>query len=429
MIPRPKRIFYGWWIVGAASVVQLLNVGLLFHGFGAYVLHLQAEFGWSRAAISGAFAMARTESGILGPVQGWLIDRHGPRASMFAGFVLFGAGFVCLSRMDSILALYLSFALLALGSSLAGFLPIATTVNNWFIRRRASALGLTLAGGSAGGLLVPLVVWSLSSYGWRPTAFASGVLLWVVGLPITRLMRHRPEAYGQVPDGGEPADRSGDETGQAHTEARNRAAAEPAFTARQAIRTRAFWYLSIAHGAALLVVGTVLLHQVPHMVEGIGLSEERAALIVALLVAVSVVGQLGGGYLGDRIDKRLGVFACLWMHTAALAIFAVASSELGAVVFAVLHGIAWGVRGPLINAMRADFFGRASYATISGYASLILMVGMTAGPLFAGFAHDVAGDYRAAFLILALLTALGSGTILLARPPLDPAAAGPPEGR
>ena len=418
------RIFYGWWIVLAGFFIQALNGGLLFHAFSAYILPLQGEFGWSRAQLSGAFSMARAESGILGPLQGWLIDRYGPRAMMCLGIALFSLGFVLFSRMDSLATFYLSFALLALGSSLGGFMPIGTTITNWFVRQRTTALGISMTGMGAGGLLIPLVVLSLSTYGWRDTALISGILILVVGMPVSLLMRHRPEPYGFRPDGAPPEEQR--TPGKERHPPEKQRPGPGGLTARQALRTPAFWLISITHSAALLVVGGVMLHQIPHMVEGMGLSEEMAASNVALLLGITIAGQLGGGYIGDRMDKRKGIFACMWMHALALIIFAYATSALGAVLFAVLHGMAWGVRGPMINAMRADYFGRAFYATISGFASLIVMIGMTVGPLFAGFMHDLSGDYQVAFLVLAFLAVLGSGAILLARPPvLDGDKAGP----
>ena len=111
----------------------------------------------------------------------------------------------------------------------------------------------------------------------------------------------------------------------------------------------------------------------------------------------------------------------MWMHTLGIVVFTYATTATGAIVFAVLHGTAWGVRAPLINSLRADYFGRSSFAMISGFAALLVMFGMTLGPLFAGFMHDLNGDYEAAFLILGGLTALGSGAILLARKPVLPA--------
>ena len=161
----------------------------------------------------------------------------------------------------------------------------------------------------------------------------------------------------------------------------------------------------------------MLVHQIPHMVERVGLSQEAAATNVTLLLVFVIGGQLCGGWIGDRIDKRLIMALCMWMHAAALILFAHADSRFDSTVFAIVHGTAWGVRGTLINAIRADYFGRASYATISGFASLIIMIGMTIGPLFAGFLHDLTGTYRQAFMILAGLSALGSVALMLARKP------------
>ena len=407
---KKDRLFFGWWIVLASYVIQVLNGGLLFHAFGAYILPLQAEFGWGRAAVSGVFSMVRAESGILGPLQGWLIDRYGPRSIMRIGIVLFGIGYLLFSRIESLWELYLSFALIALGSSLGGFIPIAATITNWFSRQRATALGISMTGMGVGGLLIPLVVWSLTNYGWRDTAFFSGLLILLCGLPATQLMRYSPEAYGLLPD-GDSAPATGRDPSPGD---------EPCFTTRQALRTSSFWLLSIGHSSALFVVGTVLVHQIPHMVEHIGISQEHAATNVTLLLVFMISGQLLGGWIGDRINKRWVMVGCMWMHAVALLLFAFATTRLEIALFAAIHGSAWGVRGTLINAIRADYFGRASYATISGFASLIIMVGMTTGPLFAGYLHDLTGGYQQAFMVLAGLSALGSIALFLARKPKTP---------
>ena len=419
-------LFYGWWIVVGGFLIQALNGGLLFHAFSAYILPLQAAFGWNRTQATTAFAMARAESGILGPIQGWLIDRYGPRTIMRIGNTLFGLGFILFSRMDSLLTFYASFAVLALGSSLGGFMPIATTVTNWFVRRRSAALGIMLSGMGVGGLMIPGLVWFLSRYGWRATALMSGILVLVIGLPATQLMRRRPEDHGLLPD-GEQAATSRDPVA-ASDRSRPSNPAEPDFTARQALRTSAFWLLALVHASALLIVGSVLVHQIPHMVEGIGLSQERAASIVAMLVVVTMSGQLVGGYLGDRLNKRLCIFAAMWLHAIGLIIFAYATSATGVMVFAVVHGVAWGTRGTLINAIRADYFGRAAYATIMGYNSLLVMVGMSIGQIFSALIRDLSGSYRSAFLVLAGIAAVSSIAALLARPPVVPAASGDTHG-
>jgi len=117
-------------IVAAGYVVQALNGGLLFHAFSAYVLPLQDEFGWNRTLLSSAFALVRMESGLLGPLQGWMIHRFGPRRVMTVGNVLFAGGFLLFAQTHSLASFYGALAVVALGSSLGGFMPIATTVTN-----------------------------------------------------------------------------------------------------------------------------------------------------------------------------------------------------------------------------------------------------------------------------------------------------------
>ena len=406
-----NQLFFGWWIVLGSYVVQVLNGALLFHAFSAYILPLQAEFGWSRASVSGVFSMVRAESGILGPLQGWLIERCGPKIMMQVGIAFFGAGYIYFSHIDSLWDFYLSFALIALGSSLGGFIPISATITHWFARQRATALGISMTGMGVGGLLVPLVVWSLTHWGWRDTAFFSGLLIFCLGFPATLLMRQRPELYGLRPDG---------DSAPVEVEGEAPAVEEPRFTAGQALRTPTFWFLSIGHSSALFVVGTVLVHQIPHMVEHIGMSQEAAAGNVTLLLIFMICGQLAGGWIGDRADKRLVMVTCMWMHAVALVLFAFATSQFETTLFAAIHGTAWGVRGTLINAIRGDYFGRASYALISGFASLVIMVGMTTGPLFAGYLHDLTGSYQQAFIVLAGCSALGSLALILARKPAAP---------
>ena len=413
---RNLGLFYGWLIVGAGMAMQALINLLLGSAFGSYVAVLRQDYGWSKTIFSGAYAMQQIESGLLGPLQGTLIDRFGPRATMRVGVALFGLGFIAFSRMDSIVTFYLAFVMIALGTSLSGHFPITVTIVNWFARRRATALGLVSSGMAIGGLLAPLVAWSLSAHGWRTTAFASGVIIMLVGFPITGVMRHTPEAYGELPDGGEAA-RKADEP----RPAKGPPQADGAdFTAGQALRTRAFWCVALGHASALLVVAAVNVHLVSFLKEGKGYSVTAGATVFALLTAASLVGQVGGGFLGDRFNKRKVVILCMVGHAVALLLLAYAVAVWMVVLFALLHGLAWGTRGPLMAAIRADYFGRAAFGAISGYASLVLTAGTISGPMLAGILADRLGDYRVGFTVLAILAGLGSIFWILATPPRPP---------
>ncbi|MEZ4570738.1 MAG: MFS transporter [Thermomicrobiales bacterium] len=283
---RAQGVFYGWWVVSGAFAIQVLLSALLMQSFGAYVPVLQDQFGWSKAQLSAAFSLQRVESGLLGPIQGWMLDRFGPRNVMRVGMLLFGIGLMLFSQINSLTYFYLVFLLIAVGGSLGGFMSLTSTLVNWFVRKRATAMGVAQMGMSVGGLLVPLVAISLTDLGWRSTAFYSGIIVLVVGLPVTQLMRRNPEEYGLLPDG---------ETEEEAAERRARARAEQIESddiefAKQAMRTRAFWFISLGHGAAVLVVSAVMVHLIVHLNKGLGYSLRAAATVVSLMTIMQMIG-------------------------------------------------------------------------------------------------------------------------------------------
>jgi MFS family permease len=385
----------------------------MFHAYGAYVVKLREEFGWSKTLLSAAFAMARAESGIFGPLQGWLTDRFGPRVLIRTGMSILALGFLLFGTINSPVTFFLTFFMMAVGSSLGGYLPIGVALVSWFRRRRSLALSISSSGMAVGGILVQFVALALTHWGWRLTAFISGLLILLIGLPLAQVVRHRPEPYGYVPDGGESLSPAG----------AARAAPAPVvnFTPREAVRTRAFWCISFGHGAALLVVSAVMVHMIVHATERLGYSLRQGASVLALLTVVQLIAQLSGGWAGDRFSKRLICVGCMVGHAVGLLLLAHATAFWMLVVFAIVHGASWGIRGPLMSAIRADYFGAASFGTISGISSMIVMFGMMGGPLIAGILADRTGSYVLGFHLLAGMAALGSVFFVLATPPRVPA--------
>jgi sugar phosphate permease len=411
------RLFYGWRMVGAATGMQVLQAALVNNAFGAYVAVLTEERGWSKTALSGAAALQQAEAAILGPVLGWLLDRFGPAVFIRAGIFVFGGGLMLLSTVDTLPGFYAAFVVIALGGSLAGFFPLNVALIHWFERFRARALSAMSLGIALGGLATPLIAWSLQAYGWRPTAFWSGVLAILIGFPLALVMRNRPEDYGLKVDGlpEKPAadlDRTIGGTPRPATRD---------FTAREALRTRAFWLLSLGHGFALFTVHTVLVHAITHLKEGLGYSIAQAALVMALVTAFQIVGVAVGWWIGDRWDKRLISAACMLAHAFGLLLLTFAFHLWMLVAFAVLHGTAWGLRGPFMQAIRADYFGRAAIGMILGLSYTIIIIGQIGGPMIAGILADAYGDYRAGFTLLAVLAGLGSLFFLFATKPARPA--------
>jgi MFS family permease len=414
--PRPKptrRPFFGWWIV--AGTVAMFGVQSATFGFtfGVYLLAVESEFGWSKFAISTAFALSQTVSGFLGPGQGWLIDRFGPRAVMRGGVVMFSIAFILLSQVDDLWTFYAVVLFMGAGSNLAGFLTLNTAVANWFLRKRARALGLASTGIGIGGALAPVATWALVTYGWRDTAFASGIIILATGLPLSALMRRRPEDHGLQPDGwtgpvGAEADSGGPPVPPT--------ASAVSFTVGEAMRDRSFWLVSAGHGMALVSVFAVIVHLVPHLVENRGWSETSAQIMFAVVTTASLAGQIAGGVLGDKYSKTKISAACMLGHCAALMMFAFGGGALVAPA-AALHGLAWGTRGPLMMAIRADYYGMRNFGTIMGYSIVLVMLGPLVGPSFAGAMSDRFGNYTAAFAILGVATGVSAVFFLLARKP------------
>jgi MFS family permease len=159
------KIFYGWRIVGAGGALQFLQSLLLNQAFGAYVAVLVDERGWSKTALAGAAALKSTETAVLGPVLGWLLDRFGSQRMIRAGIVTFGVGFMLLSQIDSLLGFYAAFVVVALGSSMCSNFPVSVAIIHWFERRRARALSALQFGSALGGMFVVLVAWSIQTFG------------------------------------------------------------------------------------------------------------------------------------------------------------------------------------------------------------------------------------------------------------------------
>jgi len=413
-----KRLFYGWKMVGAATGLQFLQAGLMTQAFGGYVALLSEERGWSKTSLAGAAALQQMEVALLGPALGWLLDRFGPRVFVRAGVVLFGLGLMALSRIDTLPAFYACFVLIALGTGFCGFFPLNVAIIHWFERSRARAMSSMSLGLAFGGIVVPLVAWSLQTQGWRATALGSGILAIVIGLPLASMIYNRPEDKGEVVDGDSP------ETG---VRATGDAPESPArdFTAREAVRTPAFWLLSFGHGFALFVVHAVTVHAIAHLKEGLGYTLEQAALVISLVTLSQVGGVMVGWSIGDRYDKRLIAAACMLMHMTGLLMLTYAVNAAMVFAFALLHGVAWGVRGPFMQALRADYFGRSAIGMILGLSFLIIMIGQIGGPMIAGLCADLTGDYRLGFTLLALLVGLGSVFFLAAKKPVRPTSASP----
>jgi sugar phosphate permease len=399
-------VFYGWWIVAAGCAVQWYISAVFWRGFTAFFDPIVQTFGWSRGATAGALSLQRSESGLISPFVGTILDKFGPRNAMIFGVVVTGAGFILMSRVQTLWQFYLSMALLTVGMSFGTFIVLVTTVSNWFIRRRSIALSVLMAAAAVGGMSLPVLVNAIDHFGWRDVLMSVGIGFWIVGLPASFVMRRRPEDHGLTADGPlkPPATRDGSSA---------RPVRETNVKAGQALKLRFFWQLALATSLGQLVSASNLLF-LPALTQ-FEVNAGAAALAVGSIAFGDLAGRLGVGFLGDRVDKRLLLTAAFTVQTLGIVGFALVNLDAGPFtlspavtlpVFVVGFGLGFGASIPLRLAILADYFGRKSYGSILGITSSVSAVFGAIGPVFAGAVFDVTGSYRPAFVILACLLSL-----------------------
>lgn len=407
---RPGGIFYGWYVVLGGMLATAINSGVYFYGMSVFITPLIREFGWSRATLSGAFSLSRLEAGLAGPVAGMCIDRWGPRRTMLLGVTIMGAGFLLFSQVQSVTAFYIIFILfLSAGASFGIGPSVMTAVANWFVRKRGLAMGVVMAGVGIGGLITSGIGSAIVAFGWRETAAVIGLGVWLFGLPLALLMRHRPEQYGLVPDGGAMVGRV------------VRAEAQPNLAPRAVLRTRSFWLLAVIFGLRNMTTGGVIVH-LPALLVDRGYSLDLAAATVGILTLVSVPGRLLCGWLGDIVEKRyIFAIALVFLAVGILALSAGSATWL-LVIFVLTFGTTYGGTVPLVSAIIADYFGRKHFGTVYGCSQFAQMWGNILGPLVAGYCFDLLGTYRPVLIGFAVANLAALALTLVVRPPVRPEA-------
>lgn len=421
------RVFYGWWMLAAVFVLLALSGGSYFFGFSVFFNAILEEFGWDRATTALAFSIASLEGGLESLIIGPLVDKYGPRKIILVGIVLLGIGFFALSRINSIFTFYLVYMLLlGLGSNSAnGVAPLAA-IANWFIKRRTIAFGFLSAGYSVGGgVMVPLLGLLVESFGWRAAAVILCAIMFLAGIPLAMTVRHKPEQYGYNPDGMSDEDAKelqGDrDTGDIHgAPAPRRNAFEPErdFTLKQALKTKAFWMLSLSFAFRNLSLSSVIAHLVPLLVSR-GFHAQTAANVLGLTAMMGTPGRLIFGFLGDMLPKRALLITCFGLQAVGLWLLMTASTLPQVYVFAAFMGMSWG-SVPILFSLRAEYFGRTSFASISGFMQAVNTPASFAGPVFAGIVFDRTQSYDIAFLVFMAACLVSMGLASLAGPPKPP---------
>jgi MFS transporter, OFA family, oxalate/formate antiporter len=402
--------YYGWVVLACLCCAGFSRQGPAVATLSIFVEPLTREFGWSRAALSGAVSLGGVLAALASPLIGPVLDRHGARLALCLAVLVTGITMMLLSLTQSLLVFYLLFCTARMNWAGPFDLGIYSGVSNWFVARRAFATSVATVAQMAGLVAMPLIAQlAMREHGWRGGWLAIGTITLLVGfLPVWLLMVRRPEDMGLHPDG-----RAG---GISRSSAAPAELPEPSFSRRQAMGTASFWLLLLYTVLVYPVQAGVSLHQAAHFVER-GIDPSVAATIVAWFSLMSALAAITCGVLPRALPIRfplalIGGF----LAAGALAMISISTAREGYLA-AALFGFGVGGILTLLPIAWADYFGRANFAAIRGVALSAQVLAQATGPVISGALRDWTGGYTRSLQCFVLLSVLSVIIALAARRP------------
>ncbi len=398
------KYYYGYNILAAGFIMQGICYGAMFT-YGIFFKEFQTEFGWSRTMISGASSLAFLIGGAFGISAGRLNDKIGPKALSVVISILFGLGYLLLSRLQTPWQLYLIYGLpVAVGFGAFDVITLST-VSRWFVRSRGMMSGVVKVGTGSGQVLMPLFAAALiAAYGWRSAYIILGVVIIVLLVAAAQVMRHNPHELGLLPD-NDPYEPSTLGSGSR----------DPGMPLKEIFRTKQFWAINLAEFCSFFCLLTVVVHIVPHAMDQ-GLAPGTAAGVISAIGGMSIVGRFVLGSAYDRIGGKRSLMICFIILFCSIIWLQVAGSAWMLFLFAVVYGFAHGGLFTVVSPTVAELFGTGSHGVLFGIVLFSGNIGGAISPILAGRIFDVMGSYRIIFLMLIVVAATGFVLVSLLRP-------------
>jgi MFS family permease len=404
-------MYYGWWVVLACFIINLYVGGIIFFSFTAFFEPIQQEFGWSYTQISIATSLRGLEMGVFAPIVGFLVDRFGSRKMLLAGSVIIGIGLVLLSLTHSLFMFYVCFLFISLGSGGCTSVVTLTAVAVWFRKNVGLAMGIMASGFGAGGLTVPLVVFLIDACGWRLTLMILGAGMWLLGIPLSLIVRDRPEHLGLTAES--PAEKSSQAVAEGESFRRTRG------TFFEMIKKRSFVYLNITETVRMMSVTAVVIHMMPYL-SSLGIPRAASGAVAAALPLVSIAGRFGFGWWGDRLDKRIVMAITFFMMSAGTFTFCYVHSTGVLLLFLLLFAPGFGGSMVLRGAILQEYFGTAYFGKLIGIVMGSASIGGIVGPTLAGWAFDTLGSYTSVWYGLCALSGIAIFFVMKMKPVVPP---------
>lgn len=402
----------GWTLV-MATFVGFSFLSIMTGSLSMFIEPVGNEFGWSRTLTASGFTIASIFTALLSPIFGVMVDRYGSRRIALPGII---ATIFCICAFSLAngsatqwIALWVVYAIVSITVKTTVWTAAVAGV---FTAAQGLALGITLCGTAAAqAILPPLTNWLINDFGWR-MAYVwmgigwGGVTFIVCWFFLFDAHDRRKKAVLAAPQG------------DAKASAKAAKAERPDFpglTIAEAWRSLALWRIAISTLVIMALTLGLTIHQIPILTEA-GVSRTDAALLASLAGIAGIAGKLITGMLLDRYNAN-------WIGGLTLAATALAFGLLiegvhspALIVFAMLvNGYTQGTKLQINGYLTARFAGMKNFGTIYGFMNAVIAFGSAMGPLIAGFAYDMRGDYGF-FLIAGTIGSIICGLLLLTLP-------------
>ena len=394
-------------MVAACFLCMVISGGIAWFTFPVFVVPLQEEFGWTATQLGIGIALWATVGGIFAPILGRLLDRFGARRIMLAGIAFGGLLPFALAEMQSLSHLYVILFFLALCTAASTYLPVASIVSNWFVKRRGMAMGIVMMGMGVGGTIMPIIThYLIQSMGWRWTYRIFGISLWILLIPVVALWIHgSPSDLGLKPDGVDNDEANG-ETGHDHSDV----GSADGFTARQAFRLRSFWGLGLADAITAIPIVSIGVFFIKFSVEA-GIDDNVATMAYGCISAIGILGAVVAGAVANKVNRKV-MLSISYALPAIAVLFLFGLKSAGPLFFfAILSGVTVGFRSTLWPLVVGDCFGARAYATVMGFLLIFYQAGTIIGPPLAGYIRDTTGSFHGVFVLSVVTYALSGAFI------------------
>ena len=416
---RWDNMFFGWKTVIAGAIIACWGYGSWYYGMGALLIPLTTEFGWTRTQLTLAFSMRSIEGGLEGPIGGMLIDKYGERKITIISTIIACVGLIAVLFVKTIWQFVFVWGfIVSLGFNLGLYDTVNSAVAKWFHKDRSRAIGIVTIGGGLGApVIVPVMTYIIENYSWRVALMFVIASTALIAIPLAYFFMkdHPPEHYGMLPDGDHLKKKVDDKEEEKIDYGYD-------FTPKEALKTKSFWMMLIAFMLNGGTLAMITIHQIAFH-QSLGIDALTAAGILGLMATISLGGRFLTVTLGSRYTERQYIMLGYALRTIGLVIFIYARTIPVIMLFALFYGVGYGITIPSQTSLRANYFGRKAYATITGYSTLFGAITNVAYPLFAAWIYDTTGNYIQAFWIVTALQAFAIVFMYLAKKPEPPISA------